>query len=219
MTVGQQELSDAALTHDKHPWSIQLAKTAGLSTERFPCTTQEAETAERILAQEFDKLSVEEHEKVLFDLYGSDLPEEKDFEDPMMVHRKLVELDVALGKIVHKPAFDQAFRLHPAYVQDRSFRLMFLRAQDYDAQKAAEQMVLHFRVKRDLFPEEKMLARPIQLSDLTPEDNNCIGSGCIQIAPSKDSAGRTIILSVASRKKHKEPSNLVRASNKSNAPH
>ena len=54
----------------------------------------------------------------------------------------------------------------------------------------------HFQIKRELFGDGAVLGRDVLLSDLSPMDTLALESGCFQVLPVRDIAGRSI-LSVA----------------------
>lgn len=113
-------------------------------------------------------------------------------EAPEFVQQKLDEMDQNVRKIRRKQAYDRAKYTNEAYVTDRSFRLMFLRADRFDANLSAQRLVRHFEVKRELFGDGEVLGRDIFLSDLDDDDMRALESGFIQLLPSRDSSGRSI---------------------------
>ena len=170
---------------------FELAKTAGLPVERFPETLQEGQLAEDILAKGLEKLSLNQHERILFEVHGLSPDQE---EDATFLNDKLQELDKELDKITDKESFDLARQQNPSYVNSPDFRLMFLRCHQFDCQKAALAMVQHFQVKQELFGNGNVLSRDVCQSDLSPVDKCLLASGFIQVLPERDAAGRTILL-------------------------
>ena len=131
--------------------------------------------------------------QALEDIHGViDLPEE----DPEIIQTRLVEMDKILTELDprQRGAFDQAVMRSPAYV--KRFRLAFLRADAYDAAKAAQRMAAHFEARLALFRTADVLGRDIKLSDLSAwkEDVPLIESGAMQLLKHVDRAGRSIIL-------------------------
>jgi hypothetical protein len=131
--------------------------------------------------------------QALEDIHGViDLPEE----DPEIIQTRLVEMDKILTQLDprQRGAFDQAVMRSPAYV--KRFRLAFLRADAYDAAKAAQRMAAHFEARLSLFQTADVLGRDIKLSDLSAwkEDVPLIESGAMQLLKNVDRAGRSIIL-------------------------
>jgi hypothetical protein len=68
---------------------------------------------------------------------------------------------------------------------------MFLRAESFDAYKAASRMVAFFDEKYKLFGAEK-LTKDIVLADLDPDDISALENGYYQRLANKDSAGRKV---------------------------
>ena len=97
-----------------------------------------SDNADAILAHGMTSLSLEERNRALEEIHGIKHEIE---EDPEVVERELQNMEEALQSIRSKKAYDQAAFLSPKYVQDRKFRLVFLRADAFDAKKAAERMV------------------------------------------------------------------------------
>jgi hypothetical protein len=79
------------------------------------------------------------------------------------------------------------------YVENKAFRLMFLRAENFDSQLAAKRMLRFFEEKLELFGRAK-LCKDITLRDLSIEDTQCLINGHQQILPTRDSSGRVAIV-------------------------
>lgn len=167
----------------------EAAAISGLAVDRFPESSEEVALAEQLLVEEIEKLSLVEHEKVMFDVHGIATPHE---EDSQIIKQKLQEMEEHVRKIRRKKAYDLAKYINEAYVQNADFRLMFLRADRYDAKLSAQRLLRHFEVKKQLFGGGEVLARDVLLTDLSSEDMQALESGFIQILPSRDSSGRPI---------------------------
>jgi hypothetical protein len=142
------------------------------------------------LAKEMNELSVKERERVFDDIHG--VAEVQD-ETPDFVGKRLAEMDLALAATpkARRKALDRALFFKPSIETDVKFKLMFLRADHYDAQKAGKRMAKYFEEKLELFGEEK-LAKRITLDDLAAEDLRRLNFvGCV-ILPHKDQTGRPI---------------------------
>jgi hypothetical protein len=162
-----------------------------------------------LLAKELNQLSVEEREQVYEEIHGVvQLKEEtEDFLD-----EQLEALDRELREISSKPAYELAERSNKAYVLDRKFRLMFLRAEQFNAPKAASRLVRFMEEKLELFGKD-LLARPVYYSDLDADDQECLKSGWLQCLPFRDRAGRPIVGDFASlsTRCYKRIENMVRS--------
>jgi hypothetical protein len=149
---------------------------------------EEPTDMDKVLAQEVHNLSLKERNRVYEEVHGVAEPLE---ENPEFVAQRLSEFDLHLSTIRNKPAYDFALQQSPEYVNDRKFRLMFLRYTEFDAHKAAQRLVNHFDFKMELYGQEK-LARNITFDDLDENDLMYLRSGAIQILPNTDRAGRPI---------------------------
>lgn len=148
------------------------------------------DTAERLLVEELEKLSLVEHEKIVFDVHGFD---QSDQEDPTDVGSRLQEMEMEIKKIRRKHAYDKAKYWDEAFVEDRSFRLRFLRCDRFRSRLAAQRLVMHFQIKRELFGEGPILVRDVLLRDLSMDDMLALESGFLQVLPLRDAAGRCIV--------------------------
>jgi hypothetical protein len=142
------------------------------------------------LANALSKLSLQEREKAYEEIHGVDPTVE---ETPELVADRLEALEQELQKIPKKPAYDLALQLNKEYVTDRKLRLQFLRAECFDAKKAAARLVKCLEGKLELFGPEVM-ARPINLSDLDCDDLEPLQAGYFQFLPARDRAGRAVLV-------------------------
>lgn len=182
-------------------FSAELAQSAGLALNRFPETKDEVAKAEEVLSKELEKLTLDEQERILFDIHG--LPRCTLEDDPEALEVRLKDLDKELENITKgREAYDEVRAKSPAYVDSRRFRLQFLRSEAYDAKAAAEMIITHFHVKKKLFGEGEILWRDVRQSDLPPMAITLLESGYMQIFPSRDAAGRTILAVSPEFRKH-----------------
>jgi hypothetical protein len=182
-------------------FSPELAQSAGLAVNRFPETKDEIAKAEEALAKELEKLTLDEQEKIIFDVHG--LPRYSLEDDPDELEARLQALEVELDNITKdRETYDEVRARNPAYVESRRFRLLFLRAESYDAKAAAEMIMSHFDVKKKLFGEGEILWRDVHQSDLQPMAITLLEEGSMQMFPSRDAAGRTIVAMSPEFRKH-----------------
>jgi hypothetical protein len=145
--------------------------------------------ADVVAADEMNQLSLKEREQVFEDIHGvSDVIDE----EPLFVGQCLEQMEVVVGKIRKKSAYERALFLSPAYVQSRDFRLMFLRAERFEPQRSAKRFVKFFEYKLGLFGADK-LVKTITLDDLDEDDMACLMTGSHYSLKDKDRAGRTIV--------------------------
>eukprot|EP00339_Tiarina_fusa_P005404 CAMPEP_0117052190 /NCGR_PEP_ID=MMETSP0472-20121206/36081_1 /TAXON_ID=693140 ORGANISM="Tiarina fusus, Strain LIS" /NCGR_SAMPLE_ID=MMETSP0472 /ASSEMBLY_ACC=CAM_ASM_000603 /LENGTH=513 /DNA_ID=CAMNT_0004766733 /DNA_START=115 /DNA_END=1653 /DNA_ORIENTATION=+ len=152
------------------------------------------------LAKQMNELSVQEREKVLEEIHGvADAAEES----PEFLQSCIQALDAAIAKIpkAKRKALDKAFFLRPQYQQNdnnhhNKFKLMFLRADYYDPQKAAKRMAKFFDWKLKIFGEAGFV-KDIALEDDLGEDDvieTAVLSGCSLQLPHRDQTGRPITM-------------------------
>lgn len=163
-----------------------------------------------MLAQELNELSVQERNHAMEEVHGV----AKNIEEtPELIERSLNELTVAIRNLSRgkRKALDKAFFLRPSYEStDVAFRRMFLRADRYDATKAALRMADYFTNKLFLFGEEK-LAKKITLDDMDDDDMAAIRTGAIRTLPERDQAGRTVWFIAQKHYAYKDWKNQVRS--------
>ena len=173
------------------------------------------------ISNSFTHLSVKEKESAFNDLHGCpDIPKE----DPERLAEQLAVLDGELRKKIDtnrsgqptgaepSDAYIKAYFQDKAYVEDRKFRLAFLRAERYNVKKTARRIFSFFEQKLNLFGEEK-LTEPILYQDLTEDDLYSLHSGALQMLPMKDKAGRTVLITLGSNRREKTTKSYVSLSN------
>jgi hypothetical protein len=155
--------------------------------------TQVPNDTDKQLAQELNQLSLREREQVFEDIHGvSKIIDE----DPDFVDECLLQMDMAFRRLKRRKeetsAYETAFFLAPRFVMDRDFRLMFLRSESFDPNKALDRMVQHFESKLELFGSDK-LVKLITQDDLHEVAKDALRIGNVQPLPTKDRSGRKII--------------------------
>ncbi len=165
-----------------------LALSAGLPEDRFPETLEEANMVQEILTRELNNMSLDDHEKVVFDVHGiAHVPKE----DPEILQEQLERLKVELDRVTGNEAYLKVNKINPEFANQ--YRLMFLRGEKYDVTLASKKLVQHFDVKRQLFGEGPIMTRDIRQSDLSPNGKRILESGFMQASNERDSSGRAIV--------------------------
>ena len=100
--------------------------------------TPDTDDLDAVLAKDLAQLSMQQRERVLEDIHGV-LPVKN--EDPKFVHDCLVQVEHEISQMKHKEYYSKALFLAPSRVKDDAFRLMFLRATDFDPIRAAKMIV------------------------------------------------------------------------------
>eukprot|EP00934_Nitzschia_sp_Nitz4_P005889 Nitzschia sp. Nitz4//scaffold44_size153857//46463//47912//NITZ4_002710-RA/size153857-snap-gene-0.191-mRNA-1//1//CDS//3329552124//5879//frame0 len=203
LTLSEFDLRERGLFVDH-----EFLSKAGLSPHRFPESDRETEIAQQVLSEELAGLSLVEHEKVVFDVHG--LPQAS-VDDPDNLQELLQLMEKEIQKISNKLAYDRAVYWDKEYVTSEAVRLRFLRGDFYNAKLAAHRMIFHFDLKKKLFGEGEILARDIRLSDLTKGDRDVLDLGFVQVLPTRDVAGRLVMVIVPTLARHCPPENHLRA--------
>jgi hypothetical protein len=110
---------------------------------------------------------------------------------------------------VNMSAYNLAMSLNARYVTDEKFRLIFLRSCDFDVDRAAKRMAMHFEKKLELFGTNR-LCQTITQQDLTVDDHECLQSGQSQLLPYRDVSGRAVFFQALSHYRYKQVENAVR---------
>ena len=176
-----------------------------------------------LIAQDFNNLSFQDRNAINEEMHGvSSLSPE---ETPEMVADAVHRLSLELDAINHKPSYDKSQQwnsnspsmgidcsrsvynynvdtlsagTHSTYVNTLDFRLRFLRADLFDAKKAAKRLVNFLAMVMDLYDgNEELLRRPIGLNDLkSKEEKDYLKLGNHQLLPFRDRSGRRVIAMV-----------------------
>ncbi len=172
--------------------SPSMSSSALKATIENPDATQT--DFDRALAGELNQLSFEERERTWDEIHGV-APMEK--ESPEFLDSKLFDLQNAIFHIPHdqKKYYVEALNdpKGKVYVTSSNFQLQFLRAERFDAIKAATRLVLCCEKKVQFFGRQA-LVRPLQLSDLDAEEQKTLKGGAFQVLPQRDQSGRLIVI-------------------------
>lgn len=167
---------------------------------------QQEDESSLIMTEGFDKLSVEEREQALAELHGvvDNLKE-----SPELVESSLGQLETEISKIKdRRSAYDRAMFLSPQYVSNRDFRLMFLRCERYNAQKAAVRLIKHFETKLELFGLDR-LGRDVRFDDLDEDAATMYMTGSQWFTKHYDRSGRRLYLITLERTTFRKAINYV----------
>jgi len=163
--------------------------------------------SDRIIAQAMNSLSTEEREKVMEEVHCVSKPieEKTDF-----ILEKLAELDCEVS-IRENEAYEIGSKQKRGFVEDLSFRCMFLRCNSFVASAASKRMMHHLKLKETYFGEQK-ITKDIGFLDLSEEDIRSLESGVIQVLPEKDRSGRAVIAVFPFMWNGDNPQSMLRAS-------
>ena len=155
--------------------------------------------ADALLASDLYRMSVDERNFVFEDIHGvRSLSEEEN--DPSKMKKSLEAMDLALEKIESKDAYYDAVTIDSDYVlRNEELRIRFLRAEKFDASKAAQRFVHYLDFYRELFGNIA-LVRPIYFDDLSKSEQSLLREGCQQLLPCRDRTGRRIYVRIGNMK-------------------
>lgn len=120
-------------------------------------------------------------------------------ETPHLINDSLQRMNDELNAIVtsssriDKQAFQAAQLLPKTYVNDRNFRLKFLRCELFDPIKAADRMIVYMDYLLLLFGH-RVLEEPLNLSFFADEEAAAMREGHVQLLPFRDRRGRRVMI-------------------------
>ena len=192
-----------------------FGNTSSVRVGRKPSTkTQsslEGDDDTELIANELNKLSVQERERLYDEIHGVACLQN---ETPEFIEDIMKKFDIALANQIPRPkrlALERAIFLKPHLLKDTKFKLMFLRADYYDPRKAALRLAEFFDNKRQLFGDHR-LVKPIRLEDLTEEEIRLFRTGFYMMLPHPDNSGRPIWISDYLKTDFRRPLALKRIS-------
>jgi hypothetical protein len=161
---------------------------------------------DRFLAVELNRLSTFDRERTMEEVHGvyssaaagggggggGDLHDR----GGAALRRALTEFEAEICRLSgpqQRGAYDEALRLDGRYVTDPSFRAQFVWAERFDVPRAVRRMMNFLSMARDVFGPDA-LVRPILWTDLSPGAKKFLTDGTSQILPSRDSAGRRVVV-------------------------
>jgi hypothetical protein len=144
--------------------------------------------------QVWDDLTGDEAKRRIFQGGKEVLPYAEQAEPRALIEEALHLLNIEINTLPasSKIGLEKVMLSAPDYVNDRAFRLKFLRAERLDPQAAAVRMAIHFETKLDIFGEDK-LGREIELCDLDENDLHSLNLGYFQVLQSAVESGRRVL--------------------------
>lgn len=176
-----------------------------------------------MIAEDFTKLSFQDRNAISEEMHG--VSTLSPIETPEMVASAVHRLSLEIDAIRHKPSYDKSQQwnsistnmgidytqsiysynsetlsagTHSTYVNTLDFRLRFLRADLFDAKKAARRLVNFLEMVMELYGgNDELLRRPIGLNDLkSKEEKDYLKQGNHQLLPFRDRSGRRVVAMV-----------------------
>jgi hypothetical protein len=124
-------------------------------------------------------------------------------ESPEKVQASLEKMQLEIdSNTPSKDSYNKAVRKQSQYVMDDEFRLKFLRANYFDARKAAGNYVMYLELLEKYFGDEALM-RPLYFSDLGPKELELLRAGHMNLFSHRDQSGRRVLNVFGSyRKEH-----------------
>ena len=180
-------INDNATTRTSSDWNPDLL------SRKVPSNATDIQSVDALIASEMAKLSVDDREKALMDVHGV---YDHLTETPELIHINLLELQNEIELLQDKRAYEIAEKMDADYVQDRDFRLAFLRCEKFDCPKAALRIIRHFQMKLDLFGLEKLVL-DITQDDFDSDTMDALHDFAGRFLKTRDRGGRIVNLMVS----------------------
>ena len=178
----QKLVSDTGVVNEEDQEAVLLSPA--------PIEVPDEQVVESLFTKSLSTMAPSDRENAYDDIHAIPLGPAA---DPALIEESLERLEIEIEMREDNQAYQLAKLSNPAYVLDRNFRLLFLRSDRYDAKKAAFRMVRHFQMKMEVFGKEK-LGRDIVQDDFDEDEMKVLYDGNIQMLPTKDRGGRTMVL-------------------------
>jgi hypothetical protein len=148
---------------------------------------------DRILAQEMNKLSMTDRNRIQEEIHG--VYNAAPSETPEMIEQVLQDFCQHINTVPPEKsvAYRQALASNSRYVHDRDFQLKFIRAEVYNVPNAVKRFMAYLDLTYEHFGSE-VLFRPILQIDLSKIEVKVMRRGATQVLSSRDRAGRLIFV-------------------------
>ncbi|KAG7351821.1 hypothetical protein IV203_007869 [Nitzschia inconspicua] len=147
------------------------------------------------VTKKLQSMSIREQERAMCDMYAA-TPEVILAKEASQTEDQWVDqMDAAIARKTsssrHHPALQLAMHTDLQYVKDQRWK--FLRAEDWNVDRAVERMSKFMELKLEAFGSER-LCRELRLDDLTPQDMIWWReTGFLQVLDEKDRSGRQVV--------------------------
>lgn len=145
------------------------------------------------ISQELQALPPNERQMIEKEVKGQSLHEIMTQQSPLNII-EMELFDQELRKLLHiHPVYQELIpSLENDYVKDLELRSKMLMAENYDCERAAFRLAQYLKLLHEMFGPY-LLARPIQLVDLTAEERQLQRRGLQQLFKFRDHVGRRIV--------------------------
>eukprot|EP00536_Pseudo-nitzschia_multiseries_P002429 jgi/Psemu1/251623/estExt_Genewise1Plus.C_320072 len=156
------------------------------------------DTIAELLSRSLLRLKLQDRNAIREELHGvrTLAPEES----PELIHDSLIQMNEQLDAILlasskegYQHAFEQARCLPDTFVNDREFRLKFLRCDLFDPARAADRMINYLDYLLYVFGQ-RALREPLKANFFVKEEAAALREGNIQLLPFRDQSGRRVLV-------------------------
>ena len=156
-----------------------------------PSKVKTVDDIDHVLAEELNEMSFKDRNDIQEEIHCV-----KSFvvaETPELIDRSLTKLrhEVQALPIDARRAYDDTLVTDSNYAHSQEFCLKFLRAELFDAKKAAARMAKYLTLMFKIFGPIA-LTRPMRFDDLEKKEQEEMKTGFLQTLPSRDKRGRLI---------------------------
>lgn len=168
-----------------------------ISTRAMPPSSCDDNAINEILSRSLLRLKFEDRNDIREELHGVLCLARE--ETPELINESLsmmnIELDaiISASKIDNQHAFQKARYFEKTFVNDRDFRLKFLRCELFNAAKAADRMIVYLDFLLQLFGP-RALEEPLKASFFDREESAALREGNVQLLPFRDRSGRRVMV-------------------------
>ncbi|KAL3907056.1 MAG: hypothetical protein SGILL_009027 [Bacillariaceae sp.] len=161
-----------------------------------------AKDVDAMLVKEMNQMSVKDREDAYGEIHGihaSNMSKQDEEKLPQALKQMQCELDRLIqdeSSTSEAAAYRQALQQNSRYVVDETLRSKFVRAERYDAAKAAVRMIKWFDMGLNVFGP-KALMRPIEWADLSKSAKSIMDEGNGFMLRTRDPVGRIVNASIA----------------------
>ena len=177
---------------------LKTPKPAAADSERSSSNSSsfsddfQPENVDNLLATELSQMSFAERSRIQDEIHGVESMAVQ--ETPELIHESLYKLQEEIDTFQGcKTAYEDALLSYSTYVTSDELRLKFLRAEFFDAKKAAARFLQSLENMFRWFGPVA-LQRKIRYDDLTKADVALLRTGMMQILNSRDRAGRLVMI-------------------------
>jgi hypothetical protein len=199
-----------------HPNSSPLPSLAQQAPEPAEPAHLTATGMDTLIAKQLERLALKDREAINEEIHGVHWLAAP--ENPGLIREKLAEMEEALvchhqhgdhfgvggeatanigagqpANGASSDAYNEALLMESQYIHEPALRVMFLRAEFFDARKAAVRFVNFLQLIRDSLGPQGLVHEPWLFNTFTSEELKIYKKGAFQVFPGRDRVGRRVM--------------------------